>query len=46
MFGPHTAYILASYASAGVILGALVLGSLLAHRTAQKRLAALEKTGE
>jgi len=42
MFGPHGAYILASYAAAGIILGALILGSLLAHSSARKRLAALE----
>jgi heme exporter protein CcmD len=43
MFGPHTGYILASYAAAGIILGALIVASLLANSSAKKRLAALEK---
>lgn len=41
--GPHGAYIFASYIAAGVILGGLVVASLLAHRSAGKRLAQLEK---
>ena len=42
MFGPHGAYILASYAAAGIILAVLIMGSLLALSSARKRLANLE----
>lgn len=41
--GPHSAYIIASYIAAGVILGGLVVASLLANRAAAKLLAKLEK---
>ena len=40
--GPHTAYILASYAVAGLVFGWMIMSSLLANRAAARRLAALE----
>lgn len=40
--GPHAAYILASYAVAGLVFGWMILSSLLANRAAARRLAALE----
>lgn len=40
--GPHGGYIAAAFAATGLILGFLVAMSLLAHRDAARRLAALE----
>lgn len=40
--GPHGSYILASYIAAGVIFGWMILTSLLANRSAARRLAAME----
>lgn len=39
--GPHAAYILISYAVAAVVLGALILSSLRAYRSARRRLSAM-----
>jgi heme exporter protein CcmD len=43
MFGPQTGYILGAYGAAALILGAMVIGSLIARARARRRLAALEK---
>jgi heme exporter protein CcmD len=40
--GPHGSYILASYAAAGIILGWMIVTSLLANRSAARRLATME----
>lgn len=40
--GPHAAYILASYAVTGAILGWMIAASLLANRDASRRLQAIE----
>lgn len=40
--GPHGGYIAGAFGAAGLILGALIAASLLAHRDAAQRLAALE----
>jgi heme exporter protein D len=40
--GPHGGYILASYATALVILGWMTVSSILANRAVARRLAALE----
>jgi len=40
--GPHAAYILASYAVAGLVFGWMIVSSLAANRAAARRLAALE----
>ena len=40
--GPHGSYILASYAAAGIIFAWMILSSLLASRSAARRLAAME----
>jgi heme exporter protein CcmD len=40
--GRHAGYILASYAAAAVILGALIVQSLAAHRRAKARLGAAD----
>lgn len=40
--GPHGGYILAAYAVAAIVLGWMIGASLLANRSAARRLAALE----
>lgn len=44
--GQYGGFILASYAATGVILGAMIGGSLLGWRKAKTRLAALEAARE
>lgn len=41
--GPHAAYIIASFAVTGLILGWMIIGSVLALSGARQRLARLEK---
>lgn len=41
--GPHGAFIIASFAVTGIILGWLIAGSLLASRRARLRLERLER---
>lgn len=41
-FGPYGGYILASYAVAGLVLGAMIIASVLHWRSATARLGALE----
>lgn len=41
--GPHGGFILASYAAAALILGAMIGFSLLAHRSAARALAEIER---
>ena len=43
-FGPQTGYIVASYAIFALGLLVLIAASLMARRTARRRLAALEQT--
>ena len=40
--GPHAAYIIASYAVTGVVFGWMIATSLIANRTAARRLVAIE----
>jgi heme exporter protein D len=44
--GPHAAYIIASFAATGLILGWMIVGSILALSGARRRLARLEKGRE
>jgi heme exporter protein CcmD len=41
--GRHGGYILASYAAAAVIFGAIIVQTILAFRQARRRLAALDR---
>ena len=43
--GPYAPYIVSSYAVAGIILGAMILGSLAKAAKVKARLAALEARG-
>lgn len=43
--GPHAGFILASYGAVVVVLGGLIAGILLDHRTQARALDALEKRG-
>ena len=40
--GPHAAYIIASYAVAGVVFGWMIAASLIANHAATRRLGAIE----
>lgn len=42
VLGQYGGYILASYAAAGLVLGAMITASLVGWRSAKARLAALE----
>ena len=44
-FGPHAAFILLSYAAAGLIIGGLALGVVIDHLRQKRKLAALEARG-
>lgn len=44
--GPHAAYIIASFAVTGLILGWMIVGSVMALSAARRRLARLEKGRE
>ncbi|MGL4239641.1 MAG: heme exporter protein CcmD [Beijerinckiaceae bacterium] len=39
-FGKHAGYIIASYAAAAIVLGALVAQTVVAYRSAKQRLGA------
>ena len=43
--GPHSGFILASYATVAIVLGALVLTIVLDHRAQKRALAELERRG-
>ncbi len=43
--GPHTAFIVAAYAAAGIIITALVAWVLLDHRAQRRKLTDLEERG-
>lgn len=40
--GPHAAYIIASYAAAGIVIGWMIAASILANRSAARHLGAIE----
>ncbi|HET7681426.1 MAG TPA: heme exporter protein CcmD [Xanthobacteraceae bacterium] len=43
--GPHAAFIVAAYAAAAIVIGALIAWVLLDHRAQRRKLADLEARG-